>query len=38
MSENIGQKRQNVSLEYFDALYYYHFQPNKYKLSAQNTF
>ena len=28
MSENIGQGRQNFSLEYFDALYYHHFEPN----------
>ena len=37
MSENIGQGRQNFSLEYFDALYYHHFQPNKFKISL-NTF
>ena len=25
MSKNIEQKRQNFSVEYFDALYYHHF-------------
>ena len=29
MAENIWQGRQNFSMEYFDALYYYHFQSNK---------
>ena len=28
MSENIRQRRLNVSLEYFDALYYHHFRPD----------
>ena len=32
MSENIGQRRQKFSLEHFDALYYHHFQPNKFKI------
>ena len=27
--KNIGQRRQNFSLEYFDALFYHHFQPNE---------
>ena len=34
MSENIGQRRQNFSLEYFDALYY-HFQPNKFEIDSK---
>ena len=29
MSKNIGQRRLNFYLEYFDALFYHHFQPNK---------
>ena len=36
--ENIGQRRLNFSVEYFDALFYHHFQPNKILKSAQNTF
>ena len=29
MAENIGQGRQNFSMEYFDALYYHHFLSNE---------
>ena len=34
-SENVGQRRQYFSLEYFDALYYHHFQPNKFRISPK---
>ena len=37
MSENIGQRRLNFSLEYFNALFYHHFQPqNDDKIKHQN--
>ena len=38
MSQNIGQRRLNFFLEYFDALFYHYFQLNKILKSAQNTF
>ena len=38
MPENIGHGRLNFSLEYFNALFYYHFQPNKILKSAKDIF